>query len=169
MTIGKFAVTAGYANLFSGGMMTLTTGTTTGDMLLRTDNSTNNAVSDSTTNMALGNLTSSAGKIDANAAKGFMTFATLRAATGIKLKATKSATNGQAINGTALYVSNGDLDLFATTGSITMATLSGTKASVIKTNSGSIKISSILGFSSKSLLTLTPGGGGTTTVPVAYR
>jgi hypothetical protein len=169
MTIGKFAVTAGYANLFSGGMMTLTTGTTTGDMLLRTDNSTNNAVSDSTTNMALGNLTSSAGKIDANAAKGFMTFATLKAATGIKLKATKSAANGQAINGTALYVSNGDLDLLATTGSITMATLSGTKASVIKTNSGSIKISSILGFSSKSLLTLTPGAGGTTTVPVAYR
>jgi hypothetical protein len=167
MTIGTFGVTAGYASLVSGGMMTLTTGTTTGDMTLRTDGTLGNAVSDSTTQMALGTLTSSAGKIDASNTKGGMTFATLRAVTKIKLDAAKAWSNGQAISGTALYVSGGDLDIYARAGGISMTTLSGKTASKVKADAGSIKISSIIGFSPNSLLNLTATGGGT--VSVAYR
>lgn len=98
-----------------------------------------------------------------------MTFATLRAVTKIKLDAAKAWSNGQAISGTALYVSNGDLDIYARAGGISMTTFSGKTASKVKADAGSIKISSISGFSSKSLLTFTPGGGGTTSVPLAYR
>jgi hypothetical protein len=88
--------------------------------------------------------------------------------TQIKLDAAKAWSNGQAISGTALYVSGGDLDIYAKTGGITMTTLSGKNiSSKVKTDNGSIKISSILGFSSKNLLTLTPGSGGT--VSVTYR
>lgn len=169
MTIDTFGVTAGYASLVSGGMMTLTTGTTTDDMKLAVNETTGNAVSYNTTNMALGTLTSSAGKIEASNTKGGMTFANLRAVTQIKLDAAKAWANGQAISGTALYVSNGDLDIYVKTGGISMTTLSGKNSSKVKTDAGSIKISSIFGFSSKSLLTFTPGGGGTTNVPVAYR
>ena len=168
MTIGTFGVTAGYASLLSGGMMTLTTGTATGDMTLRTNATTGNTLSDSTTQMALGTLTSSTGKIEASNTKGGMTFATLRAVTQIKLDAAKAWSNGQAISGTALYVSNGDLDIYAKTGGISMTTLSGKTNSKVKTDAGSIKISSIVGVSSKSLLSLTATGG-TVSVPVTYR
>jgi len=167
MTIGTFGVTAGYASLVSGGMMNLTTGTTTGDMTLRTDGTMGNAVSDSTTQMALGTLTSSSGKIDATNTKGGMTFATLRAVTKIKLDAAKAWSNGQAISGTALYVSGGDLDIYARAGGISMTTLSGKTASKVKADAGSIKISTIIGFSPTSLLNLTATGGGS--VSVAYR
>ena len=169
MTIGTFGVTAGYASLVSGGMMALTKGTTRDNITLAMNDTTGNKVSDGTTQMALGTLTSSAGQIDARNAKGGMSFATLRAVTKIKLEAAKAWSNGQAINGTALYVSNGDLDLYALTGGISMTTMSGKNTSKVRTDSGSIKISSILGFSSKSQLTLTPGGSGTVSVPVAYR
>ena len=167
MTIGTFGVTAGYASLVSGGMMTLTTGTTTGDMTLRTDGTTGNAAIDSTTQMALGTLTSSSGKIDASNTKGGMTFATLRAVTKIKLDAAKAWSNGQAISGTALYVSNGDLDIYARAGGISMTTFSGKTASKVKADAGSIKISSIVGLSPAGLLSLTAAGGGT--VSVTYR
>ena len=169
MTIGTFGVTAGYASLVSGGMMALTKGTTRDNITLAMNDTTGNKVSDGTTQMALGTLTSSAGQIDARNAKGGMSFATLRAVTKIKLEAAKAWSNSQAINGTALYVSNGDLDLYALTGGISMTTMSGKNTSKVRTDSGSIKISSILGFSSKSQLTLTPGGSGTVSVPVAYR
>ena len=159
MTIGTFAVTAGYANLVSGGLMTLTTGTSTGDITLRTDASTGNTVSDSGTHMALGTLTTTSGKIDASNTKGGMTFATLKAVTKIRLDAAKAWSNGQAINGTAMYVSNGDLDVYAQTGGILVNTVSGKTASKVKTGAGSIKISSITGFSPTSLLGLTASGG----------
>lgn len=167
MTVGTFAVTAGFARLVSGGMMSLTKGTTTGDMTFITDDSLGNTAT--TAQMALGTLTSSAGKLNALNTKGGMTFATLQAVTQIKLDAAKEGANGQAISGTALYATNGDLNLHASKGDISMTTMSGKKASVVKADAGSIKISSILGFSSKSLLTLTPGGGGTLNVPTAYK
>ena len=73
-----------------------------------------------------------AGKIDASNTKGGMTFATLRAATKIKLDAAKAWSNGQAISGTALYASNGDLDIYARAGGISMTTFSGKTASKVK-------------------------------------
>jgi hypothetical protein len=157
MTVGTFGVTAGYARLVSGGAMAITTGTSTGNMTI-----------DGGTNAALGTLTSSAGQIDASALDGGMTFATLRAASKIKLDASKAWGSGQAISGTALYVSNGGLDLLATSGGISLSTLSGKTQSLVKTNAGSIKISSIQGFSPANLLTVTAVGG-VKTVPVTYR
>ena len=88
-----------------------------------------------------------------------MTFATLRAVTKIRLDAAKVWSNGQAISGTAMYVSNGDLDVYAQTGGILVNTVSGKTASKVKTAAGSIKISSITGFSPASLLSLTATGG----------
>jgi hypothetical protein len=157
MTLGTFGVTAGYASLVSGGAMAITTGTSSGNMTI-----------DGGTNAALGTLTSSAGQIDASALDGGMTFATLRAASKIKLDASKAWSSGQAISGTALYVSNGGLDLLATSGGISLSTLSGKTQSLVKTNAGSIKISSIQGFSPANLLTVTAVGG-VKTVPVTYR
>jgi len=157
MTVGTFGVTAGYANLVSASAMAITTGVSTGNMTI-----------DAGTNAALGTLTSSAGFIDASALNGGMTFATLKAANKIKLDATKSWNNGQAINGTALYVSNGGLDLFAASGGIALTTLSGTSQSLVKTNAGPIKIATVLGFAPANLLTVTAIGG-TKTVPLAYR
>ena len=157
MTVGTFGVTAGYARLVSGGAMAITTGTSTGNMTI-----------DGGTNAALGTLTSSTGQIDASALDGGMTFATLRAASKIKLDASKAWSSGQAISGTALYVSNGGLDLLATSGGISLSTLSGKTQSLVKTNAGSIKISSIQGFSPANLLTVTAVGG-VKTVPVTYR
>jgi len=157
MTLGTFGVTAGYASLVSGAAMAITKGTSTGNMSI-----------DGGTNAALGTLTSSAGFIDAAALNGGMTFATLRAASKIKLDATQAWSNGQGISGTALYVSNGDLDLFAASGGISLTTLSGKTRSNVKTNAGAIKISSVLGFAPANLLTVTATGGAKT-VPVAYR
>jgi hypothetical protein len=96
-----------------------------------------------------------------------MTFATLRAVTKIKLDAAKAWSNGQAISGTALYVSGGDLDIYARAGGISMTTFSGKTASKVKADAGSIKISSIVGLSPAGLLSLTAAGGGT--VSVTYR
>jgi hypothetical protein len=157
MTLGTFGVTAGYASLVSGGAMAIGKGTSTGNMSI-----------DAGTNAALGTLTSSAGFIDASALNGGMTFASLRAASKIKLDATKVWSNGLAISGAALYVSNGDLDLFAASGGISLTTLSGKTRSSVKTNAGGIKISSVLGFTPANLLTVTATGG-SKTVPVAYR
>ena len=157
MTIGTFGVTAGYARLVSGGAMAITTGKTTANMTI-----------DGGTNAALGTLTSSAGEIDASALNGGITFATLRAATQLKLDASKAWLSGQAISGTAVYVSNGGLDLFATSGGISLTTLSGTKQSQVRTLAGPIKISTVAGFSPANLLTVTAVGG-IKTVPLAYR
>jgi hypothetical protein len=74
----------------------------------------------------------------------------------------------QAINGTAMYVSNGGADLLVASGGITVGTLSGTGQSMVRTHAGSVKITNILGFSPVSLLNITATGG-TKTVPVAYR
>jgi hypothetical protein len=49
-----------------------------------------------------------------------------------------------------------------------VGTLSGNAQSVVKTNAGSVKITTITGFSPVSMLTITATGG-TKTVPVAYR
>ena len=158
MTVGTFAVTAGWAKLISEfAALTTTTGTSTGYMQM-----------EGGTNVALGTLTSSGAKIDATAANGGITFATLRAAGKSTLLASKALSSGQAINGTAMYVSSGGLDLLAASGGITVGTLSGNAQSVVRTNAGSVKITSIVGFSPTSLLTITAIGG-TKTVPVAYR
>jgi filamentous hemagglutinin len=157
MTVGTFGVTAGYASLVSGGAMAITTGTSTGNMTI-----------DGGTNVALGNLTTSGGYIDALARTGGITFGTLKANSKVKLRATSAWSNGQAISGTAMYASNGSVDLLANSGGILMTTLSGTKQSTVTTLAGPIKISTVLGFSPTSLLTVTATGG-TKTVPVAYR
>jgi hypothetical protein len=157
MTIGTFGVTAGYASLFSRGAMAITTGTSTGNMAI-----------DGGTNVALGNLTTTGGEIDALARTGGMTFGTLKARSKVKLRAASAWSNGQAISGTALYASHGNLDLLATTGGISVATLSGTTQSSVTAGAGSIKISSVLGFFPVNLLTITATGG-TKNVPVKYR
>jgi hypothetical protein len=157
MTVGTFGVTAGYASLFSRGAMAITTGTSSGNMGI-----------DGGTTVALGNLTSTGGEIDALARTGGMTFGTLRAKSKVKLRAASAWSNGQTINGTALYASHGNLDLLATTGGISVTTLSGTTQSSVSTAAGSIKISSVLGFSPDNLLTITATGG-TKNVPVKYR
>jgi hypothetical protein len=157
MTIGTFGVTAGYASLFSRGAMAITTGTSTGNMAI-----------DGGTNVALGNLTTTGGEIDALARTGGMTFRTLKARSKVKLRAASAWSNGQAISGTALYASHGNLDLLATTGGISVATLSGTTQSSVTAGAGSIKISSVLGFFPVNLLTITATGG-TKNVPVKYR
>jgi hypothetical protein len=150
-------VTAGYASLVSGGAMAITTGTSTGNLTI-----------DGGTNVALGNLTTLAGFIDANARTGGMTFGTLKATSKVKLRAASAWSNGQAISGTAIYASNGAVDLLASSGGVSLTTLSGTSQSIVKTNAGAIKISTVLGFSPTSLLTVTATGG-SKTVPVAYR
>lgn len=157
MTLGTFGVTAGYVNLISGGAMAITTGTSTGNMTI-----------DAGTNVALGNLTTSGGAIDTLARTGGITFGTLKANSLVKLRAANAWNNGQAISGTAMYASNGGLDLLANSGGLSVTTLSGTATSLVKTNAGAIKISSVLGFTPASLLTVTAIGG-TKTVPVAYR
>jgi hypothetical protein len=157
MTIGTFGVTAGYASLVSGGSMAVTTGTSTGNMTI-----------DGVSNVALGNLTTSTGFIDATSRAGGITFGALKANSKVKLRANSAWSNGQAISGTAIYASNGGLDLLASSGGISMTTLSGTAQSIVKTNAGAIKISTVLGFSPTSLLTVTAIGGAKT-VPVAYR
>jgi uncharacterized Zn ribbon protein len=158
MTVGTFAVTAGWAKLISEtAALTVTTGTSTDYMLMT-----------AATNAALGTLTSSASKIEATASNGGITFATLRAASKSTLSASKAWSSGQAINGTAMYVSSGGVDLLASSGGITVGTLSGNAQSVVKTNAGSVKITTITGFSPVSMLTITATGG-TKTVPVAYR
>jgi len=156
MTIGTFGVTAGYAKLFSRAAMGITTGASSGYMDI-----------DGGTNVALGNLTSTGGFIDAQSSGGGMTFGTLRANSYAYLRADKAWTNGQAISGTALYASNGYLDVLANSGGITVGTLSATTPSSVITNSGSIKISTVLGLT-KPNLTITPTGG-TKTVPLAFR
>jgi hypothetical protein len=156
--VGTFAVTAGWAKLISEfAALTVTTGTSTDYMQM-----------EGGTNAALGTLTSSGAKIDATAKNGGITFATLRAASKSTLSASKAWSSGQAINGTAMYVSNGGVDLLASSGGITVGTLSGKGQSVVRTGAGSVKITTITGFSPVSLLTITATGG-TKTVPVAYR
>ena len=157
MTVGTFAVTAGWAKLISDAALTITTGRTTDYMQM-----------EGGTNVALGTLTSSGAKIDATAKNGGISFATLRAVSKSTLTASKAWNSGQAINGTAMYVSSGGVDLLAASGGITVGTLSGTGLSVVRTNAGSVKITSILGFSPTNLLTITATGG-TKTVPLAYR
>jgi hypothetical protein len=157
MTVGTFAVTAGWAKLITDAALTITTG-----------NSTDYMQMEGGTNVALGTLTSSGAKIDATAKNGGISFATLRAASKSTLNASKAWNSGQAINGTAMYVSSGGIDLLAASGGITVGTLSGTGLSVVRTNAGSVKITSILGFSPANLLTITATGG-TKTVPLAYR
>jgi hypothetical protein len=137
--------------------MAITTGTSTGNMAI-----------DGGTNVALGTLTTTGGQIDALARAGGMTFGTLKARSKVKLHAASAWSNGQAISGTALYASHGNLDLLATTGGMSVATLSGTTQSSVATAAGSIKISSVLGFSSNNLLSITATGG-TKNVPVKYR
>jgi len=157
MTLGTFGVTAGYVNLISRGAMTLSTGTSTGNMTI-----------DGTTHMALGNLTTSAGVIDALSRTGGITFGTLRANSLVKLRAASAWSNGQAISGTALYASNGAVNLLATSDAISVSTLSGTQSSSVTTAAGAIRLGTVLGFSPASLLTVTAVGGAKT-VPVAYR
>ena len=157
MTLGTFGVTAGYANLVTGGALAITTGTSTGSITI-----------DGSTNVALGNLTTSVGAINALARTGGITFGTLRANSLVKLRAASAWSNGQAISGTDVYAANGSLDLLSTSGGISVATLSGTHQSIVQTNAGGIKISSVLGFRPTNLLTVTAIGGAKT-VPLAYR
>jgi hypothetical protein len=158
MTVGTFAVTAGWAKLIS----------ETAALLVTTGTSTGNIGIEGGTNVALGNLTTTGGEIDALAPTGGMTFGTLRATSKVKLRAASAWSNGQAISGTALYASQGNLDVLATTGGISVATLSGTTQSSVATAAGAIKISTVLGFSPDSLLTITAIGG-IKNVPVKYR
>jgi hypothetical protein len=157
MTLGTFGVTAGYANLLSGGALAITTGSSTGNMVIKGN-----------TNVALGNLTTSVGAIDALSSTGGITFGTLKANSLVKLRGASAWSNGQAISGTDVYVANGSLDLLSTAGGISVATLSGTTQSIVQTNAGAIRISTVLGFRPTNLLTVTAIGGAKT-VPLAYR
>ena len=158
MTVGTFAVTAGWAKLISeAAALSITTGSSTGNIGI-----------EGGTNVALGNLTTTGGEIDALARTGGMTLGTLKATSKVKLRAASAWSNGQAISGTALYASQGNLDVLATQGGISVATLSGTTQSSVATAAGAIKISTVLGFSPDSLLTITAIGG-IKNVPVKYR
>lgn len=157
LTVGTFAVTAGYAQLVSGTATGITTGTSSGNMTI-----------DAGTNAALGTLTSTSGMIDGSALNGGLTFASLKAASKIQLDASKSWNNDLAISGTSMTVVSGGLDVLAKSGGISMSTVTGTAQSKVEAKSGSVKIGTISGFSSVPLLTITATGG-TKTVPVAYR
>jgi hypothetical protein len=147
--------------LNAGGPTALTTGLTTGDIVI---NSTGNA--------ALGTLTtSSTGKITATSTGGGLTFETLRAGAGLKLDAARVWSSGNAISGKALYAGSGSVDFLARSGSISIGLLSvmapaaGTTR-LLKTQAGSIKVSSYLGpVSGKVAVEV---AGGTKTLPKGY-
>lgn len=170
LTVKSFTVTAGGATLDAGGAMTLTTGTTTGDMAITSaGNAALGTLTASSTGAALS--ASSTGRITATSSGGGLTFATLKAGSGIRMDAARAWSVGNALSGTALYVGQGSLDLFARSGNMTVGTLSvltqptGT-TSKLKTGAGSIKVSTILGLKPGQLVAEVAGG--TKTLPTGF-
>jgi hypothetical protein len=161
LTVNSFNVTAGGALLNAGGPTALTTGLTTGHIVV---NSTGNA--------ALGTLTtSSTGKITATSTGGGLTFETLRAGAGLKLDASRVWSLGNAISGNALYAGSGSVDFLARSGGITIGAMSvaapaAETTRLLKTQAGSIKVSSYLGpVSGKVAVEV---AGGSKTLPKGY-
>ena len=159
LTIRSFSVTSGNALLHSGGNTALSAGQTSGDISVT-----------SASHAMLGNLTTgSTGKINATSSGGGLSFATLRAGTGITLDAATSWSSGNAILGSGLYVANGSVDLLARFGNISIGSLSVAKPvgiSKLTTQAGSIRVSQISGLTPEQLTAAATGG--TTTLPRGY-
>ena len=153
LNVRSFTVTAGGAILKSGGETTLSSGKTTGDIDVA-----------SAGNASLGNLTtSSGGKISATSTGGGLSFATLRAGTGITLDAATF------VSGRDLYVTKGMVDLLARSGDINFSTLSVATpvgVSQLKTLAGSIGVRRITGLAPEQLTA--DASGGTTSLPRGY-
>ena len=142
--VRSFTVTTGNAVLQSGGSTLISAGQTTGNIEVTSAGDT-----------TLGNLTSSAGQLNANAARGGLTFGTLRAGTGISLTADK------AVSGSTLYVNRGRVDVRAKLGNINIGTLSVATpvgVSQLTTEAGAIRVSKISGLSPSQLNVSATGG-----------
>jgi hypothetical protein len=147
LDVSSFTVSAGGALLQSGGTTTLDKGVATGNMDIT-----------SVGNAAVGRLRTSTGWIHATSTGGGLSFDTLSARTGISLTAARAWSAGNAIAGTSLLVSNGGLDLLATSGAMSIGTLSATAPSKLKTTAGAIKVGRVVRLTPAQLTVDVNGG-----------
>ena len=147
LDVSSFTVSAGGALLQSGGTTTLDKGVATGNMDIT-----------SVGNADVGSLSTSTGWIHATSTGGGLSFDTLSARTGISLTAARAWSAGNAIAGTSLLVSNGGLDLLATSGAMSIGTLSATAPSKLKTTAGAIKVGRVVRLTPAQLTVDVNGG-----------
>ncbi len=159
MSIQNFTVTAGGATLKAATGLTLPKGTASGLIDLT-----------SGTNAVLGTITSTGNAIHAGSTGGGLSFTTLKAATGIKLRAASALGSGTLANfglaGTTLDAGTGGVDAEATQGGIQFGKLTARSSSTIKALSGGLQVSSI-GLLTPAQLTAAAQGG-TRVLPVGY-
>ena len=159
MNISTFTVSAGGATLKAATELNLPKGTATGLI---------NASAGG--NAWLGTLTSTAGQVQASSLGGGLSFTTLKAATGIRLRASTALGTGTnsafALVGTTVDAGLGGVDAVATSGNLQFGKISARTASTLSALAGGLKVSSI------SLLPpalLSAGAqGGTKLLPTGY-
>jgi hypothetical protein len=158
LTLTTYTVSAGTANLTAGTDFTSTTGTAYGAMTINMDGIGN-----------LGTQTSTTGTISATSALKGLSFTTLKAATGITLRA--KANMGLGLNptfaliGTNLDAGTGAVDAQTTAGNVQFGKLLAKSNSTVKTTDGNLTITTV---TLTSPATLTATATGTRALPAGY-
>jgi hypothetical protein len=159
LKINTFAVSAGGATLKASADLHLPKGTAYGLI----DASAGG-------NAWLGELISTTNRIHATSVGGGLSFSTLKAATGIRLRASKALGAGTnaafALIGTTVDAGSGGVDALATSGHLQFGKMIARANSLLTTKAGDLRVSSI-SFLSKNQLTATAEGG-SLVLPAGY-
>ncbi|PUE20245.1 leukotoxin LktA family filamentous adhesin [Limnohabitans sp. WS1] len=158
LNMTSFAVSAGAAQVTAGTDFTVGTGTAYGPITLNM-----------TGIGSLGTLTSTTGAISATSSLKGLSFTTLKAGTGITLRAAANMGLGLnpafAIIGTNLDAGTGAVDAQATTGNVQIGKLMAASASTVKALSGNLKITTV---TLPATIGLTASATGTRSLPIGF-
>ena len=158
LNMTSFAVSAGSAQVTAGTDFTVGTGTAYGPITLNM-----------TGIGSLGTLTSTTGAISATSSLKGLSFTTLKAGTGITLRAAANMGLGLnpafAIIGTNLDAGAGAVDAQATTGNVQIGKLVAASASTVKALSGNLKITTV---TLPATIGLTASATGTRSLPIGF-